>query len=226
VRKQNQHFLRDEGHVEVETFIDFPLDWGLGSSSTLIYNLAQWAYVGVYELFFNNSNGSGYDIACAQSNGPIVYQKNEDGPKWELSNFAPNYKDKLSFVYLGKKVRSDKEINNISKYRPFSEKSISYMNGLTEDLLNINDEKQFMEWVLAHESFLSELLERESVNNKFSDFNGVIKSLGAWGGDFVLVCSSDSPETVKEYFQSRGFKDIFRYDQIIAETSEMNHLRQ
>src|SRR5690606_12989109 len=44
-RKQNPHFLRERADVVVETRLEFPQDWGLGSSSSLIYNIAQWAYV-------------------------------------------------------------------------------------------------------------------------------------------------------------------------------------
>ena len=75
VRKQNSHFLRDGVDVKVETHLGFPLSWGLGSSSSLIYNIAQWAYISPFELLFKTHGGSGYDIACAQSDGPIAYRK-------------------------------------------------------------------------------------------------------------------------------------------------------
>ena len=45
----------------------------------------------------------------------------------------------------------------------------------------------------------------------FSDFWGEVKSLGAWGGDFVLVTSDRSLETTRAYFQERGFEQFFRY---------------
>ena len=78
IRVQNKHFLRDEVDVHVETKLGFPREWGLGSSSTLIYNLAQWGYVSPFELLFKTSSGSGYDIACAQSEGPILYKNNNE----------------------------------------------------------------------------------------------------------------------------------------------------
>ncbi len=57
----------------MNTHLDFPRDWGLGSSSTLINNVAQWAQVDPFDLHFKVSNGSGYDIACANEDSPIVY---------------------------------------------------------------------------------------------------------------------------------------------------------
>ena len=50
VRKQNPHFLRDELDVTVETKLEFPREWGLGTSSSLLYNVAQWAYISPFEL--------------------------------------------------------------------------------------------------------------------------------------------------------------------------------
>jgi hypothetical protein len=50
----------------------------------------------------------------------------------------------------------------------------------------------------------------------FFDFNGVIKSLGAWGGDFVLVVSKENPTA---YFKSKGYETIITYkDMILTQT--------
>jgi hypothetical protein len=64
-----------------------------------------------------------------------------------------------------------------------------------------------------HESIMSEVLETITIKEAlFDDFKGVIKSLGAWGGDFVLVASKDNP---RGYFNERGFETILRYDEMI-----------
>jgi hypothetical protein len=46
----------------------------------------------------------------------------------------------------------------------------------------------------------------------FPDYNGAIKSLGAWGGDFILVSGTTHPEA---YFNSKGYRTIFRYSDLI-----------
>ena len=111
VRKQNPHFLRDDMDVFVETKVEFPLEWGLGSSSSFIYNLAQWAYVSPFELLKQTIGGSGYDIACAQAMGPIKYQKYEGKPMWETAPFNPSFSDNIFFVYLGQKQNSEREVH-------------------------------------------------------------------------------------------------------------------
>ena len=99
--------------VHVETKLGFPKEWGLGSSSSLIYNLSQWAYVSPFELLFKTSIGSGYDVACAQSDGPILYKNDSEGPIYSPVVFNPSFKNNIYFVYLGKKQDTSKEIAQI-----------------------------------------------------------------------------------------------------------------
>ena len=53
-----------------------------------------------FELLQKTFGGSGYDIACAQSLGPITYEVQSRGPRWEASEFNPHFRDNLYFVYL------------------------------------------------------------------------------------------------------------------------------
>ena len=69
----NPEFLQSEQGFLVKTNLTFPRDWGLGTSSTLINNIAQWAKVDAFQLLWNSFSGSGYDIANAQYNTPILY---------------------------------------------------------------------------------------------------------------------------------------------------------
>jgi hypothetical protein len=60
---------------------------------------------------------------------------------------------------------------------------------------------------------MSSILELPTVKESlFCDFNGSIKSLGAWGGDFVLVVSKENPIS---YFKNKGFKTIVAYKDMI-----------
>ena len=44
-------------------------------------------------------------------------------------------------------------------------------------------------------------------NKKFPEYNyGVIKSLGSWGGDFILLTTKNKDLT---YFKNRGLNTIF-----------------
>jgi len=45
----------------------------------------------------------------------------------------------------------------------------------------------------------------------FPDFPGTVKSLGAWGGDFVLVASELAVSEVVNYFSDKGFRTILSW---------------
>lgn len=221
-RKQNIHFLRDEYDIYVETALEFPITWGLGSSSSLVYNIAQWAYVSPFELQAKTFKGSGYDVACAQSMGPISYQIKSRGPHWETLNFHPPFKENLYFVYLNQKqntregIKSYKETVGIDK-----EKTIKELNQITENLLHAVDLKDFENQLFAHENIISETLGMKRVfDTHFSDYWGAVKSLGAWGGDFVLVTSDRSTSDTVDYFKKRGHETIFTFDELILQKFE------
>lgn len=218
-RKQNIHFLRDDVDVYIETQLEFPLLWGLGSSSTLIYNIAQWAYVSPFELQDKTFNGSGYDIACAQSMGPITYQKKSRGPHWETLNFNPIFKDQIYFVYLNKKQNTR---HSIERYRTMEvtdrEKIIVKLNDIADKMLSCIDVKEFEELIFEHENLISMTLDLpRAYDLYFSDYWGAVKSLGAWGGDFVLVTSSQDEEQTKDYFKRKGYETVFKFDELVLQ---------
>lgn len=215
-RKQNAHFLRDEVDVEVITHLGFPRDWGLGSSSTLIYNLAQWAYISPFELLFNTQGGSGYDIACAQSQGPIMYQKKSSGPEWSQVGFNPSFKENLYFVHLNKKQNSRTAIEYYKSQRPHSPEVISNISRITDDLVRCSGLEEFEFLINAHEDIVASSLKLTTAKkNLFDDFWGSVKSLGAWGGDFALVSSTRSQVETEEYFKSKGHDVILPYEDLI-----------
>ena len=60
---------------------------------------------------------------------------------------------------------------------------------------------------------MSLILELQTVQEVlFDDFDGVIKSLGAWGGDFVMVISKVNPTA---YFTNKGFTIVIPYKDMI-----------
>lgn len=221
VRLQNPHFLRDDVDVFVETKIEFPLEWGLGSSSSFIYNVAQWAYVSPFELLKKTIGGSGYDIACAQAMGPIKYQRYEGKPQWGACSFNPSFKDSIYFVYLGQKQNSYKEV---AKYHEMEIENknqvISEITQLTREMINAGDITTFNKVIRAHEEVTSHALKYKKVKDlHFPDFWGEVKSLGAWGGDFAMVTSERSPTETREYFESKGFTTVIPFHEIIYSES-------
>ncbi len=218
-RKQNVHFLRDEVDVFVETRLGFPLEWGLGSSSTLIYNISQWAYVSPFELLFNTYGGSGYDIACAQSDSAIIYEKKDCGPQWNSFQFNPAFKDKLYFVYLGRKQSTLEGIEHYKKNQSVKkELTVERISTLTDHLVVASDLKNFNAILAEHEAIVGETISKTPIKEQFfSDYWGGVKSLGAWGGDFALVTSDRSAEETRQYFKERGFFTCLGYRELILQ---------
>lgn len=204
--------LNSEGYI-VSTQLTFPKKWGLGTSSTLVNNIAQWFDINAFNLLKNSFGGSGYDIACAQNDCPILYHLEQGQAIIEKVNFQPTFSKYLYFVYLNQKQNSKSAIASYKEKKNNLEEAKEIFNQLTETVLNAKDENTFAQALEKHEKELSSILETKTVKDSlFSDFYGTIKSLGAWGGDFVLVVSKENPSL---YFKSKGFETIIPYQEMI-----------
>ena len=62
---------------------------------------------------------------------------------------------------------------------------------------------------------MSSCLERKRIKKHFNDFEGEMKSLGAWGGDFFMAATEWDNDKVIEYFRNKGLDVIFKYNDII-----------
>ncbi len=196
----------------ISTHLTFPRLWGLGTSSTLINNLAQWLKIDAWDLLRLTFGGSGYDLACAKHNKPLVYQLQNNEPKIKLVDFYPAFANQLYFLYLNQKQNSQQEVARyFSQHR--TKKQLLPFSKITKKLLETSSFDEFCFLMQKHEVLMSDLLKTASVQESiFLDFNGVIKSLGAWGGDFVLVISDKNPQ---EYFTSKGFDTLIRYQDMV-----------
>jgi len=208
----NPLILRNNGFL-VETKLTFPRNWGLGTSSTLINNIAQWFQIDAFQLLQKSFGGSGFDIACAQNNTPVTYQVVSNEPVVEQAAFNPTFKDYIYFVYLNKKRDSKDAIANFRKKQKNLSAEIKQVSQMTDELLQIQDLQFFINFFKKYEQNLSEILETPTIQKElFNDFNGLVKSLGGWGGDFVMVASEQNPT---EYFKQKGYNIIIPYNDMI-----------
>ena len=211
-RELNPDFLVKPTGFVVETQLDFSKDWGLGSSSTLVNNVAQWANVNPFYVQEKVFGGSGYDIACAQKRNPITYQSIDQQPTVVDVAFAPPFHEHLFFVYMNRKQNSRSSIQN--HYRGVSDEIRNALNALTKRFVKTQNASEFQTLMLAHESIISKLIGIPPVQQTaFSDYEGVVKSLGAWGGDFVLACG---PKNSKAYFTTKGYAVCVPYSELIS----------
>lgn len=215
-QKQNPKFI-NKLVDKVTTKLTFPRAWGLGTSSTLIHLIAQWAKCDPFELLFEAFGGSGYDIACAGADGPISYQlQGKLRPIFQPVDFNPGFKDQLYFVYLDKKQDSKKGIAHYREKGKISQAKIQKISTLSTEFINISGLKGFEKLIVEHENIIAELIGFEKVKSiYFNDYWGEVKSLGAWGGDFVLVTSDRNEEETQKYFNEKGFNVFLKYEDLI-----------
>jgi mevalonate kinase len=212
-RKLNPEFLNITSGYSVKTHLTFPRYWGLGTSSTLINNLANWADINPYELLQNTFGGSGYDLACAQYNSPIFYQRRKDEIVVKEIDFDPVFKDQLYFVYLNKKRNSQEAIKEFTTITRSLESEIDAISELSDAFLNCRELPEFERLLSDHEQIVAKTLGVDPIQKSlFADYFGQIKSLGAWGGDFILATGNTATPS---YFNQKGFQTVIPYANLI-----------
>jgi mevalonate kinase len=215
-KELNPCFLSGEEGYQVRTNLDYPQEWGLGSSSTFLSNLAWWAEVDPLLLHRRISTGSGFDIACARSRSPVLFRMTEGNPQWEQADFHPSYSDHLLFVFLGKKMDTSESVAAFRKNYSCQPTHILEISMLTRQLLSAATLEEAIPILEAHELLMSGVLNYPAVKSRlFADFSGTVKSLGAWGGDFVLAASPLPPTEVKKYFENKGYPVLFEFNEMV-----------
>lgn len=196
--------------------IDFPKQWGLGTSSTMIYTLSEASGLNPYDMLRATFGGSGYDIACASANSPILYSKNEFGQaEVESIPFEPIKADQFVFLYLGNKADTSASIKYFNSLGKVPEVLVDEISDISTSLTKARSHEYMIELLQRHEYLIGNYLKIEPVQKRlFPDFNGVIKSLGAWGGDFVCALS-ENPMEDYSYFYNKGYFNVFPFKKMI-----------
>jgi len=209
----------DSSVIKITTTLEFHPNWGLGSSSSLIANIASWTQTNPYTLLQLTLGGSGYDIACANASGPIVYALNDGIPLVTPLTYKPKFHNNLFFIYLGKKISS---FESISKFKQISNSycnEIQRINELTQQIIQAQTLMEFENGINMHEEIISTILNTVPIKAQlFTDFEGSIKSLGAWGGDFILVTSKQEKKSVQNYFKNKGLSTLFSFNEIVLKS--------
>ncbi len=210
----NPEFFSEKQGFKITTKLEFNRDWGLGSSSTLINNLASWLNIDAYKLLEKTFGGSGYDIAAAQQDSAFTYQLIQGQASALKSHFEPEFKDKLFFVYLKQKQNSREAI---AHYRNQPRENIGVLtdkiSGLTEQFLQCESLSEIRLLMDLHETLISKAVNLPKIKTMlFPDFSGSIKSLGGWGGDFILATGN---EENKQYFRDKNYNTIIPFSKMI-----------
>lgn len=212
----NPYFLADGGGLKVETELEFLPQHGLGSSSTLINNLANWAKVDAFELQKLTFKGSGYDIACAMHSKPLFFSLKGNKIIIKETVFNPVFSDQIYFVYLGKKQKSLESINDFSQNAKYSNLEIEEISNISKSLVNCQNLDEFEQLIETHEKIMSKVLGRPAIKQlMFNDIDGSVKSLGGWGGDFVMITSSMDKMEFSDYLAKKELDTFYSFDELL-----------
>ena len=209
VRRLSPAFLNEKDGVEIFTDLDFPRNWGLGTSSTLLYLVSRWAEVSPYHLLDATFGGSGYDIACADRFHPILYQRKSGIPDVEETSFDLPFLDQIYLGFSGVKKDTGQEVRKVTQHGAFPDKILHRISSISEEIRYCIDIQSFIILMEEHERLLSAQLGIPTLASAFSGYPGLVKSLGAWGGDFHLFTWTEEPEALREYLGKKGIGPIF-----------------
>jgi mevalonate kinase len=215
-KKINPDFLPNTSGYQVECMIDFNIQWGLGSSSSLISNIAYWANVDPLELHAQVSKGSGYDVACARSPKPILFTNSGGEKKVIPVDFSPPFSEKIYFIYLGRKQDSQADVNIFMRETADYRIGIERISIISKEMVNCTNYDNFGRLMNEHEEIMSVVLGKPTLKSSvFSDFPGEIKSLGAWGGDFAMALWPRTRYELGEYLSGKNLDTCFSLNEII-----------
>lgn len=208
--------------LHFKTQLTFKRHWGFGSSSSLITLLSKWSGVQAFDLLNISFGGSGYDLAVALENKPIIYQLSQTKltdkppyrgqyPVWKSIDFKPPFAGDIFLIYRNIKQNSR---NEIKKYfqKPADSKQVTAISHISQAIAGCQSLEKFEVLIAEHEQIIAEILQRPTVQKEFfSDYPGKIKSLGAWGGDFILATRQDAPA----YFKAKGMHTIINLKDLL-----------
>lgn len=193
VVKSHKPQLFEHKTYRMETECEFPTEYGLGSSSTLVVMLAQWAQIDPFLLQHAVFGGSGYDVAVCQTAKPVVYWLENETPCWSPFALNPEWTSDWFLCFPGQKQNSrhaleetQDKIAAVMQDPLFKWQLDQILKGLKSPGSKVMLEAGLEMW----QGILATVL---GLQRSYDDLGispiqgGVCKYLGAWGGDILLV---------------------------------------
>lgn len=215
VLQLNSNALRIINGKSVTTSLEFNPQWGWGSSSSLISLLSQWLDVDAWHLNALTFGGSGYDLACAVSSQPLMYQITNQTHQIQTVDFNPQFMHNIGVVWLKRKQSSAQQVKAFLGKTFNDAGTINEISEISKAMISCDNQNEFNQLINRHESIIASITKLTPVQNLlFKDFSGSIKSLGAWGGDYILFSSNEPFLQSAEYFQTKGYTTLFNIKEI------------
>lgn len=200
---------------QVNTLLDYPRDYGFGSSSTLVSLVAQWSGCDPMELHRRTSEGSGYDVACADAESPIFYSNKGGESQLRAARFYPPFHAQIYFAWLGQKQHTATSLQAIRQgFRP-GEEEIGFFTEISRSMASSRELGEFRNLMEDHEQRLSVLLGIPPVSERFGDLDASVKSLGAWGGDFVMIATGLEAADLFSQLARKGLQQVYTFKELV-----------
>lgn len=216
--KEQDSSIQDKlNYSSVTTQLEFDINWGWGSSSTLLHLLEQWLEIDPYRLMDNTIGGSGYDIACAAAQQPLFYRRTiGEQPLITPTTFNPPFIQQMGIVYLNKKQNSSAQVKSFLESASIHQDLIKEISTLSKKFATTENIDPFIILMHQHEAIVAKATGLTPVQKLlFPTFTGAIKSLGAWGGDFALFLSQESFQANRQWFQSKGYPVVMPLKEVV-----------
>lgn len=215
IRKYHPAFLQEQKGILIETDLDFPRNWGLGTSSTLLWLMSDWAGIDPYALLADTFGGSGYDIACANRKKPLLFQNEQGKISVEEVSFTPPYLKNLYLGFSGKKQHSGNEVRRFLEMGPSPGELVDRISAISQQILLSKELSAFTTLLQEHESLMADLLRIPPASNDYPGFPGLVKSLGAWGGDFLLFSWEEEMASLSEVLKQHRIQALYRFEDLL-----------
>ncbi|QTY26744.1 hypothetical protein [Flavobacterium sp. CS20] len=154
-------------------------------------------------------------LSATQQQQPFIYQRLDGKVTTQSVEISEQLKPFIYFIYLNQKQNSREAISNYLKnLKSERTQNIEKISNLTLSIIHSSDLKEFENHLKTHEEIISKIINQTPIQKlKFRDYtSGIVKSLGAWGGDFVLVTAQNEEDL--EYFRLKGYDIIYKYDEL------------
>lgn len=202
--------------AEATSHLEFNREWGFGSSSTLISNLAFWSGIDPFDLNAKTSQGSGYDVVVAREDGPVYFSRDDQSYKLEEVNLNTSLIQNIHFVYLGNKEGTAQNVARFLGTKKPKRQDIRLISDLSYHLGNARNLEDFEYYMKEHEQILASILKEPMLKDGLlKDFPGEAKSLGAWGGDFAMITWNDSNEALRTYLKKKNFNTCYSFNELV-----------
>ncbi len=194
---------------------DFPLEWGLGSSSAFLTGMSRYLHIDVMELNEHLGHSSGYDVATQWHQQPILYKRMNEKPQILPVSLDYAFANSLYFVWTGKK-RSTAESVKQHKHKLNRNDLVRSIDPFVTQMAFATTLDGFANALQAHESFMSQILAEATLKDKVSHLSDIpVKSLGAWGGDFILLVWQKDPHELKQLIEEAGFDTLIPWKDMV-----------